>query len=96
MAVTVIFDEQFKTSGGFWGGLTIIVNEQLVKCAQLSLALQNTVFVPIGKVLPLGGLQLRNGGGLQPPLAELVKNTIAPFELVAVTVMFEEQFSTSD
>jgi hypothetical protein len=72
VAAVLIFVEQFKTIGGFWGGLTVMVNEQLVKCAQLSLALQNTVVVPMGNVLPLGGLQLRNGGGLQPPLAELV------------------------
>jgi hypothetical protein len=34
------------------------------------------------------------GGGLQPPLAVTVKNTPAPLELLALTVMFEEQFST--
>ena len=95
VADTVIFDEQFRTSGGYCGGLTVMVNEQLVLCPQLSLALQKTVFVPIGKVLPLGGLQARKGGGLHPPLAELVKKTVAPFELVAVTVMFDEQFNTS-
>ena len=50
--------------------------------------------MPIGKVLPLGGMQLIVGGGLQPPLAELVKKTIAPPELVAAAVIFEEQCNT--
>ena len=36
-----------------------------------SVAWQVTVVVPIGKVLPLGGLQLTTTGG-QPLLAELV------------------------
>jgi hypothetical protein len=33
-------------------------------------------------------------GGVQPPLAVTLKNTVAPFELVAVTVMLEEQLIT--
>jgi hypothetical protein len=33
-------------------------------------------------------------GGLQPPPAVTLKNTTAPLELVAVTVILEEQFST--
>ena len=56
--------------------------------------MQVTVVVPIGKVLPLGGLQFTYGGGLQPPLAELVKKTVVPFELVVVTVRLDEQFRT--
>jgi hypothetical protein len=63
----------------------------LVSVPQVSLAVAVTVVVPIGNVLPLGGLAVKNGGGLQPPLAVTVKNTVAPFELVAVTVMFDEQ-----
>ena len=54
------------------GRVTVTVNEQLVECPQVSLAKHVTVVVPIGNVLPLGGLQLRNGGGLHPPLAVLV------------------------
>ena len=46
-------------------------NEQLVNWPQLLLAVHVTVVVPTGKVLPLGGLQNRLGGGLQPPLAVL-------------------------
>jgi hypothetical protein len=49
----------------------MIRNEQLVECPQLSLAVQVTVFVPTGKVLPPGGLQTTAGGGLQPPPAVL-------------------------
>ena len=67
---------------------------QLVELPQVSLAVASTVVVPIGKVLPLGGLATTIGGGLQPPLAVTVKNTLAPLELLALTVMFEEQFST--
>jgi hypothetical protein len=73
------------------GGLIFTRNEQLVELPQESLAVQVTVVFPIGKVLPLGGLHVRNGGGLQPPVAELLKNTTAPFELVAVAVILVEQ-----
>jgi len=44
----------------------------------------------MGKALPLAGVQITEGG-LQPPVAELVKNTATPFELLAVTVRFDEQ-----
>jgi hypothetical protein len=81
-----------QDSGGVLvGGLTWTVNEQLVDVPQLSLAAQVTVVSPIGKVLPLGGLQIRVGGGLQPPLAAPEKKTSAPFELSAVVVMLVEQ-----
>ena len=52
--------------------MTVTVKEQFAECPQLSLAVQVTVVMPIGKVLPLGGLQVTVGGGLQPPEAELV------------------------
>jgi hypothetical protein len=70
------------------------VNEQLVLVPHVSLALQVTVVLPIGNVLPLGGLQLNDGGGLHPPLAELLKKTVAPLGPVAGTVIFDEQVST--
>ena len=76
------------------GGLTVTKNEQLVLWPQLLLAVQVTSVVPIGKVLPLGGVQNMDGGGLQPPLAVELKKTTAPFELLAITVMFDEQVST--
>ncbi len=55
------------------GRSTVTTKPQLVEPPQVSLAVQVTGVVPIGKVLPLGGLQTRLGGGLQPPLAELEK-----------------------
>jgi hypothetical protein len=64
-----MFDEQVSTIGGF---VTVTVNEQLVDWPQLLLAVQVTKVVPIGKVLPLGGVHDTVGGGLQPPVAELV------------------------
>src|ERR1035438_3799459 len=78
--------------GGEPCGFTVIVKLQFVKLPQVSLAEVNTVVVPMGKVLPLGGLALTNGGGLQPPVADTVKNTTALLELVAVTVRLDEQF----
>jgi hypothetical protein len=42
---------------------------QLVTVPQVLLAVHVTKVVPSGKVLPLGGLQKSDGGGLQPPLA---------------------------
>jgi hypothetical protein len=45
------------------------VKLQFVELPQESLAVAITVVVPTGKVLPLGGLAVTNGGGLQPPLA---------------------------
>ncbi len=73
MAVTVMFELQVKTSaGGGAGAVTVIVNEQLLKSPQLSEAVQVTVVMPRGKVLPLGGVHQSDGGGLQPPLAVLV------------------------
>jgi hypothetical protein len=47
----------------------VTVKLQLVELPQVSLAVANTVVVPIGNVLPLGGLATTVGGGLQPPLA---------------------------
>ena len=91
LAITVMLDEQVRLIGGYCGGLTVTTNEQLVDCPQVSLPVHVTVVVPIGKVLPLGGLQDTNGGGLHPPVAELVKNTTAPLGPVAVTAMLDEQ-----
>ena len=39
---------------------------------QVSVAVQLTCVVPIGNVLPLGGLQLTDGAGPHPPEAELL------------------------
>jgi len=89
--------EQVSTIGGHDGGLTVTVKLQLVTTTPQSKALHVTVVVPMGKKLPLGGLQ-ESVAGPQPPLTELVKKTFAPApvpQLVALTTMFEEQVSTT-
>ena len=53
-------------------GFTVTVKLQLALFPQVSLAVLFTVVVPIGNVLPLGGVEFTNGGGLQPPLAVTV------------------------
>jgi hypothetical protein len=68
VACRTMLDGQVIANGGY----TVTVKLQLVESPHVSLALQVTVVVPIGKVLPLGGLQTSVGGGLQPPLAVLV------------------------
>ena len=40
------------------GGATVTVNEQLVESPQVSAAVQLTVVMPTGNVLPLGGTQM--------------------------------------
>jgi len=64
-----MFEEQRKAIPGL---STLTVKEQLVEWPHESLAVQVTVVMPIGKVLPLGGLHKSVGGGLQPPPAVLV------------------------
>ena len=63
----------------------------MVELPHVSLAVASTVVVPTGKVLPLGGLAVTNGGGLQPPLALTLKNTVAPLGPVATVVMLVGQ-----
>ncbi len=94
VAFTVMLLEQVSTMGTLlWR--TVTVKLQLVNVPHESVAVQLTVVVPSRKLLPLGGLQTREGGGLQPPLAELEKKTVAPLGLVADTVILEEQFNTN-
>ena len=71
MALTTILLEQVSASGGHTGGLTVTVKLQFVATTPQSKALQETVVVPIGKKLPLGGLQ-ETPAGPQPPLTELL------------------------
>ena len=52
-------------------GTTVTVNEQLALLPQVSLAVAFTVVVPMGKVLPLGGLATMFGV-VQPPEAVTV------------------------
>src|SRR6478672_2149063 len=92
-----MLDEQVKTSGGQGaGGSTVTVKLQLVATAPQSKAVQVTVVVPIGKQVPLGGLQMTVTGAQVPPVAVLLKDTTA--QLVqgpAVTTMFVEQLSVT-
>jgi hypothetical protein len=67
-----MFEEQVSTNPGQFDDRTVTLKLQLVTCPQELLAVQVTVLVPSGKLLPLGGLQNSDGGGLQPPLAELL------------------------
>ena len=71
VALTTILLEHVSTSGGQTGGLTVTVKLQLVATTPQSKAVQVTVVVPIGKKLPLGGLQ-ETPAGPQPPLTELL------------------------
>jgi len=89
--MAVRFEEQYTLSGV---RLTVTSKLHWLDAPQLSPAITVTVVVPTGKRLPLGGKAERKGGGLQPPLAEQVNNTTAPFELVAATVRFEEQVNS--
>ena len=65
-----MFEEQVNTTAGH--GLTVTVKLQLVTWPQLLVAVHVTVVTPTGKVLPLGGVQKSEGGGLQPPEAVLL------------------------
>jgi len=65
-------EETGKESTSMVFGRTVIVKVQLVIWPQELLAVHVTIVVPIGKQLPLGGVQNSEGGGLQPPLAVLV------------------------
>jgi len=71
--------------------MTVTVKLQLVVVPQASLAVAMTVVVPMGNVLPLGGMAVKFKGVLHPPVAETVKNTATPLELVVVTVILVEQ-----
>ena len=59
------------STSGLDGGLTVTVKVHWVVWPHASLAVQVTVVVPIGNVLPLGGTELTFTGE-QTPLAELV------------------------
>ena len=69
---------------------TVTVKLHVAVLPQVSLAVTVTVVVPTGNVLPLGGLAT-TVGGVHPPLALTVKNTVAPPGPVAATVIFDGQ-----
>src|SRR6266704_739646 len=91
-----MFEEQVNTTAGH--GLTVTVKLQLVLLPHASQAMQVTVVVPSGKVLPLGGLHVTvTGPPGQPPVAELLKKTTAEFEQgAAKTVIVLEQWRVSE
>ncbi len=91
VAVAVRSDEPVSTIGG--RGLTVTVKLPVAVWPHASVAVQVTVVVPSGNVLPLDGLQFIVTGA-HPPLAELVSFTTAPAALVAVTVGFDEPVRT--
>jgi hypothetical protein len=63
---------KYSGAGCATGGFTVTLNEQLAPPPQPSLAKHDTLVVPTGKVLPLGGLHTTVGEGLHPPLAVVV------------------------
>ena len=75
-----------NTSAAWSGGFTVTVNSQVTACPHESLAMQVTTVVPIGKVLPLGGLQTAVTGQQPGLTVGGGKFTTAPAPLVAVTV----------
>src|ERR1019366_3342065 len=64
---------------------TATVKLHVAVLPQASLAVTVPVVVPTGNVLPRGGLATMVGG-VQPPLAVMLKNTTAPAGPVAATV----------
>src|ERR1035441_2944302 len=86
VATIRMFDGQAMLSCGY----TVTVKLHVALLPQVSLAVAVTVVVPIGKVLPLGGLAT-TVGGVQPPEAVTVKTPPAPLGRVAETVIFDGQ-----
>ena len=91
VATWVMFDGQLIVSGL----ATVTLKPQVAWLPQPSVAETVTGVVPIGKTLPLGGLAM-TVTGLHPPELVTVKNTVAPLEEVAVTVMFDGQARFSE
>ena len=79
---------------GAGGGLTVTVKLQVLVWPHKSLAVTLMVFVPTGKLLPLGGLAV-TVAWLQPPLALRLNETTAPVGLEAVRVILLEQVTPS-
>jgi len=60
---------------GTWLSVTVIVKAQLVAFCEVSVAVQFTVVVPVGKKKPLGGLQFTPAPLGQLSVAATEKNT---------------------
>ena len=83
-----------QTIVGGCASLTVTVKLQVVLMLPLaSVALQDTVVTPCGKVEPDGGVQLLLGFGSQASLAVGLKVTTAPAGLVQVVVMLAGQLT---
>jgi hypothetical protein len=96
VALTARFGEQVSARGG---AATVTVKLQVAVWPHRSVAVLVTVVVPIGNTLPLGGVDTTEGtpgpsAVSQPPVAELLKNTVAPLGLVAGVVMLDGHVST--
>jgi hypothetical protein len=91
VGVTVRSEEHVSTIGGEEGGFTVTVKLQWAVSPQASPAALDTVVVPMGKRLPLGGVLVTDPAPQVPPLAVTEKNTSAPLPLVAVTTIFDGQ-----
>src|ERR1051325_6379120 len=73
------------------GWRTVTVNVQVALWPQLSLAVHVTVVVPMGKVLPLGGLHTTVTGAQPPPVVGAGYVTLAPAALDAAAFWFGGQ-----
>jgi hypothetical protein len=71
LTFVVMLGEQLNWMSGHEVRFTVTEKLQVVLLVQASVAVQVTLVVPSGKVLPLGGLQTTFTGE-QPPVAVLV------------------------
>jgi len=86
VVVAVRFPGNVKTGGVV--SFTVTVNELVVLLPALSVAEQETVVVPIGKVEPVGGVHVTGSVPSTRSVAEALKVASAPLALVAEIVIF--------
>ena len=89
----VRFVAQVVMDGGVVSS-TATVKVQALVLPEPSVAVQVTTLVPRAKVLPLTGTQTTEGEASQVSVADAVKVTTAPLELVHSATMFVEQVAT--
>ena len=89
----VRFVAQVVMDGGVVSS-TATVKVQALVLPEPSVAVQVTTLVPRAKVLPLAGTQSTEGEASQVSVADAVKVTTAPLELVHSATMFVEQVAT--
>ena len=90
LEVSMMFVGQLMLSTQLACGFTVTVKLQWAVLPQVSPAALDTIVVPMGKKVPLGGTLVIDGR-LQPPLAVTEKNTLAPPPPVVVTTIFDGQ-----